>query len=494
MTADAFTALLPFIVLSAAAVAVMLAIAIRRSFRLVFWLTIGGLLASLSTLPHALSVAPLRVTDLLLVDAYGLFFHALLLLAALAVALLCLAYFRRRENENEEIFVLLLTSTLGALLLVSSAHLAMFFLGLEVLTISLFPMIAYSVRASRPLEAGIKYLMLSGLASAFLMFGMALVYGDLGVLSFEQIGASGAELEQKPLALAGLFLILAAIGFKLSLVPFHLWTPDVYQGAPAPVTAFLATVSKASVFALLLRFFTTVHAERSETFLCVLGLLAVVSILAGNLLALLQDSLKRLLAYSSIAHMGYLLVGFVAAGLLRRDLQAETIAFYLAAYTVTSLAAFGAISAISDDARESDRLSDYAGLFWRSPWLAAVLTISLLSLAGIPLTVGFVGKFYVFAAGVQAETWPLVATVVVGSGIGIYYYLRVVLALIQPADAGQRLALHPAAGTALAAAALLVLAAGLFPQFLIGAAANTPHSPTTADNQQRAAASPAAGR
>ncbi|QXP87942.1 NADH-quinone oxidoreductase subunit N [Methylococcus capsulatus] len=479
MTTDALTALLPFIVLSAAAVAVMLAIAIRRSFRLVFWLTIGGLLAGLSTLPHASSVAPLQVTDLLRVDAYGLFFHALFLLAALVVALLCLAYFRRRENENEEIFVLLLTSTLGALLLVSSAHLAMFFLGLEVLTISLFPMIAYSVRASRPLEAGIKYLMLSGLASSFLMFGMALVYGDLGVLSFEQIGAHGAELEQKPLALAGLFLILAAIGFKLSLVPFHLWTPDVYQGAPTPVTAFLATVSKASVFALLLRFFT---AERSETFLCVLGLLAVVSILAGNLLALLQVSLKRLLAYSSIAHMGYLLTGFVAAGLLRRDLQTETIAFYLAAYTVTSLTAFGAISALSDDDRESDRLSDYAGLFWRSPWLAAVLTLSLLSLAGIPLTVGFVGKFYVFAVGVQAETWPLVATVVIGSGIGIYYYLRVVLTMIQPAGVGQRVTLHPAAGAALAAAALVILAAGLFPQPLIDAAANVPQPPPTADS------------
>lgn len=487
MTADAFAALLPFVVLSASAVAVMLSIAIRRSFRLAFWLTAGGLLATLATLPCALSVAPARITGLLLIDAYGLFFHALFLLAALAVALLCLAYFRRRENENEEIFVLLLTSTLGAMLLVSSAHLAMFFLGLEVLTISLFPMIAYSVRASRPLEAGIKYLMLSGLASSFLMFGMALVYGDLGALSFEQIGASGAELEQKPLALAGLFLILAAIGFKLSLVPFHLWTPDVYQGAPAPVTAFLATVSKASVFALLLRFFTTIHAERSGTFLCVLGLLAVVSILAGNLLALLQDSLKRLLAYSSIAHMGYLLVGFVAAGLLRRDLQAETIAFYLAAYTLTSLAAFGAISALSDDDRESDRLSDYAGLFWRSPWLAAVLTLSLLSLAGIPLTVGFVGKFYVFAAGVQAEAWPLVTTVVVGSGIGIYYYLRVVLAMVRTVDTAFQpaQAIHPAAGLVLAVLAVLVLGAGLFPQTLIDAASQKPQISASAPKGSR---------
>lgn len=494
MTADAFTALTPFIALSAAAIAVMLAIAIRRSFRLVFWLTIGGLLATLSTLPHALSVAPLRVTDLLLVDAYGLFFHALFLVAALAVALLCLAYFRRRENENEEIFVLLLTSTLGALLLVSTTHLSMFFLGLEVLTVSLFPMIAYSLRASRPLEAGIKYLMLSGLASSFLMFGMALVYGDLGALSFDEIGASGVQLWQKPLALAGLFLILAAVGFKLSLAPFHLWTPDVYQGAPAPVTAFLATVAKASVFALLLRFFTTVHAERSETFLCVLGLLAVVSILGGNLLALLQNSLKRLLAYSSIAHMGYLLAGFVAAGLLRRDLQAETIAFYLAAYTLTSLAAFGVISALSNDTLETDRIDDYAGLFWRAPWLAAALTLALLSLAGIPLTIGFVGKFYVFATTVQAETWPLVTVVVVGSGIGIYYYLRVVLAMIGPADVEQRLALHPAAGTALAAAALLVLAAGLFPQPLIDAAANLPHDPASAGIGHRVALLPAAGR
>ncbi|HWP01564.1 MAG TPA: NADH-quinone oxidoreductase subunit N [Methylococcus sp.] len=473
MTVPAVIALLPWIVLTGAVVVLMLAIAIRRSFPVAFWGTVVSLLGTLASLAWIRSDLPIAATSLLRIDAYTWFFGILLSGSALAVACLCFAYFRKRENENEEIFLLLLTATLGGMTLVASNHFAMFFLGIEILTISLFPMIAYSVRASLPLEAGIKYLVLSGLASAFLLFGMALVYGELGLLSFEQIGRLGLGLESRPLVLTGVLLILAAVGFKLSWVPFHLWTPDVYQGAPAPVTAFVATVSKSAVFALWLRFLVDVQADRSEILACLLGVLALASVLAGNLLALFQQDLKRILAYSSIAHMGYLLVALVAAGRLGHQLLSETVGFYLAAYTITSIAAFGVVSALSDDTREDANVDDYQGLFWRSPGLATTLTVALLSLAGIPLTVGFLGKFYVFAVAVEAETWVLLGAVLVGSGIGLYYYLRVVWIMLQPTEKPvPSPPLHPAAGSMLALLTGLILALGVFPQKLIEAATN----------------------
>jgi len=219
------------------------------------------------------------------------------------------------------------------------------------------------------------------------------------------------------------------LGFKLSLIPFHLWTPDVYEGAPAPITAFIATVSKGAVFALLLRYFVSTESYAYPPLLNVLSCIAGLSILGGNLLALLQNNVKRLLAYSSIAHMGYLMVGLIAGGSVPSAWVVESVTFYLLAYFITTIGAFGVVSVLSTPDMEADDISEYRGLFWQRPWLAAVFTLMLLSLAGIPLTAGFIGKFYIFTGAADGRLWGLLAAVIVGSGLGLYYYLRIIVVM-----------------------------------------------------------------
>lgn len=462
MNLETLIGLLPMILVAGTSVAVMLAIALKRDFRRAHGLTVAGLMLALASLWLSRGLLPIGLTGLMVMDAYAIFFSALFLLAALVSTLLCGAYFGR-EGE-EEVFVLLLTATLGALMLAASVNFASFFLGLEILSVSLFPMVAFRIREGISLEAGVKYLILSGVASALLLFGMALMYAALGVLSFRELAAASFET---PMVLVGGLMLLAGLGFKLSLVPFHLWTPDVYQGAPAPVTTFLATVSKGAVFVLLLRLWLSGQMQPVQGFQQILGAVAALSIVAGNVLALRQESLKRLLAYSSIAHMGYALVAFVAGSTLGGPFQPESVAFYLAAYILTSLVALGTVSALSTDDMECDDLDAYRGLFWSRPLIAAMLTVSLLSLAGIPLTIGFVGKFYVFAAGVEASLWWLVAAVVVGSGLGLYYYLRVVLVMLDGASARQTIEPSGSSKLALSGLTLAVLALGIYPEPLM---------------------------
>jgi NADH-quinone oxidoreductase subunit N len=225
--------------------------------------------------------------------------------------------------------------------------------------------------------------------------------------------------------LTGAGLLVVGIGFKLAVVPFHLWTPDVYQGAPAPVTGFVATVSKGAALALLIRIFPPADIQAGGPLYTVFALIAAASMMAGNLLALLQSNVKRILAYSSIAHLGYLLTAYLAGGVL----AVTAITFYLIAYFVTTLGAFGIVVLLSGPQHEAERLDDYRGLFWRRPWLAGVFTAMLLSLAGIPLTVGFIGKFYLVLAGVGSALWTLVIILVVTSTIGLYYYLRIIVAM-----------------------------------------------------------------
>lgn len=239
------------------------------------------------------------------------------------------------------------------------------------------------------------------------------------------------------LAVLGLMLIIAGVAFKLSLAPFHLWTPDVYEGAPIPATAYLATIGKGAMFVLLLRFVADSDALAQPALATVLGIIAILSIVAGNLLALLQENLKRILAYSSIAHMGYVLIALIATWQVEDSLGVEAIAFYLLAYMIMTLGAFGVASVISCSNKEYDVVTDYRGLFWRAPWLAVVFTTMLLSLAGIPLTVGFIAKFYVLFAGVEAGLWLLLFALVLGSGIGLYYYLRIVYQMLLPPASSQ---------------------------------------------------------
>ncbi len=437
MTAADLLPLLPLLVLGAAPVLLMLIVAFRRSPTLTAGLTIASFAASFILAIISTRWAPRQVTALVIIDHYALFYIALLSAAGLAVALLSYTYFQRRPGPADEYYLLLLLATLGSAVLAASNHFASFFLGLELLSVSLYAMVAYLRRDAHGLEAGIKYLVLAAASAAFLLFGMALVYAERGTLALPQLLAAAPAGRMGWLMLGGLGLIIVGIAFKLALAPFHLWTPDVYQGAPAPATAFIATVSKGGMFALLLRWFSPLPID-SGGLHWVFFVLAIASMFTGNLLALLQNNLKRILAYSSIANFGYLLVAFLAGG----DLAVTAVTFYLIAYFVTTLGAFGVITVLSEGPRELESLQDYEALGWRRPWLAGVLAAMMFSLAGIPVTAGFLGKFYVIAAGARTSLWVLIIILVINSAIGLYYYLRVVVMLYrrpeQPSPAVRR--------------------------------------------------------
>ena len=466
MTGPALTALAPYIVLAGGTTLMLLAVSFVRRGPVTLGMTLAVLLGTLGSIGFAASAGTQHLDGFLLVDGYAHFFTALFVLAAAATAVLTHGYVDRRAAQREEFYILLLTATLGAMTMAAAAHFGAFLLGMEILSISLYAMIAYPDRERAPLEASIKYLVLSGVASTTILFGMALVYGETGTMVFAQaLGSDGSVLLR-----VGQGMILAGLAFKLSLVPFHMWTPDVYQGAPAPVTGFVATVSKGAVAALLLRYVATTEVLSLESLFFGLLLIAVASMVAGNVLALLQDNLKRLLAYSSIAHMGYLLIAVLAvASAAGTEMAAETGMVYLVGYFAMTLAAFGVMTVLSADEDVED-LADYEGLFWRRPLLAAVLAAAALSLAGIPLTVGFIAKFYLFAAGVQGSLWLLVWALVIGSAIGVYYYLRIVFSMTKQMEAGDETAptwWGPATVVVLGAAIVVM---GVYPTPLIDAA------------------------
>jgi NADH-quinone oxidoreductase subunit N len=414
------------------------------------------------------------MTPLLILDGYARFYMGLIVASAFATALLGFGYLEKRCRMDgaapEEFYVLLLLATLGAGVLVASSHFASFFLGLEILSVPLYTLIAYTRAERNSIEAGLKYLILAAASAAFLLFGMALVYAQLGTMELARIAqlGSGAGSGRQGLLGVGFGMIVVGIGYKLAVVPFHMWTPDVYQGAPAPVTAFLATVSKGAMFALLLRYFTSVALQHHRALFLIFTILAVASMVIGNLLALLQDNVKRLLAYSSIAHLGYLLVAFLASGAL----APTAVAFYLVAYFVTTLGAFGIVTVLSTGEREAEGLEDYRSLYWRHPWLTGIFTALLLSLAGIPFTAGFVGKFYLAVAAVGSSLWLLVIVLVLTSTVGLFYYLRVVVTMYMPAPAEERALAGPAAvslggSLVLGALTLLLVWFGVYPAPLI---------------------------
>ena len=456
-------ALLPILILALLPVVVMLAVAVVRSHRLVFGLTVAGMTLALGATAASLALIPRQVTALLVIDGYALFFLGLVLAASLVVTLLSYRYWQACDCNPEEYYILLSLATLGAAVLVCSNHFASFFLGLEILSVSLYAMIAYTYDLRFRVEAGLKYLILAAASSAILLFGMALLYAGLGTLSFAELAANAGDAAAPGIVLLGAGMVVAGVGFKLALVPFHLWTPDVYQGAPLPVTAFIATVSKGGMFALVLRLFTEFGIGDYAVMVNGFAALAILSMLLGNLMALLQNNLKRVLAYSSIAHMGYLLVPFVA---LNASGQ-QAIAFYLVAYIASSLLAFGVMTVMSSWQNEWESIEDYRGLFWRRPWLAVGMAAALFSLAGLPPTVGLTGKFFLAAAGVEAAVWLPLLALIAGSAIGVFYYARVAISLFfgredeAPATAG--LPLSTGSTAVLGLLAVLVILLGVYP-------------------------------
>ncbi|MDA7815816.1 NADH-quinone oxidoreductase subunit N [Porticoccaceae bacterium] len=472
MNTGQLMALMPILMLSLTAVVLMIQASIKRDQGLAWWITAIGFLLTLWGAGYAREFTQ-PVTMLLMVDDWGLFFTTLILVASLVTLILSKDSFSPEGERKEEYYLLLVLSVLGAVVLIQSSHMASLLLGMELMGVALYGMIAFPEKGELPLEAAIKYLVLSACASAMLLFGFALIYAATGDLSYGGMGAkAAAAFSQEPLVLmAGSAMVLAGLGFKLSVVPFHMWTPDVYQGAPTPVTGFLATVSKGAVFVALTRFYLDGQLYQYDSLIMALSVVAMASMLVGNWLALRQDNIKRLLAYSSIAHFGYLLIVLIALAAVQSTMSSEligqAITFYLAAYIVTTLAAFTVIANLAGEDDSKSMLSAFEGLFWRNPIQASALTVAMLSFAGIPLTAGFIGKFYLIMLSIQSKLWVLLGALVLGSAIAIYYYLRIIFAMSKTSGTMIKTESRAALGAQDIVAALLlllVLALGSWPQ------------------------------
>lgn len=487
LTLGHFIALLPILVIGTFTVLVMLSVAWRRNQTITATLTAIGLNLALLSIWPATKAMPTGITPLFEVDFYACFYMGMILLVTLACTSLAHVYLEKYPGNKDEFYILLLLAATGGMVLVCSRHMAGLFIGLELLSLPVYGLVGYAFFQRNSLEAGIKYMVLSAAGSAFLLFGMALVYANSGSLAFADIAKFLTSTENH-LTDLGLVMMLVGLAFKLSLVPFHLWTPDVYEGAPAPASAFLSTVSKVAVFAMLLRMMNYIGPHVTEWLPVAMTIIAIASIVIGNLLALFQNNIKRLLAYSSIAHFGYLLTILIAEtgpvisnGVTSNEnnafsLTVETAGVYLFTYVITVLGAFSVISLMSKpygEGRDADALYNYRGMFWRRPMLTVAFSVMILSLAGIPLTGGFIGKFFVIAAGVHHQLWWMVGAVVLGSALGLYYYLRVMITMymveggqIQKREKNVHWTLR--AGTiVLLSLALLVLFTGVYPQPLL---------------------------
>ncbi|TXK44137.1 NADH-quinone oxidoreductase subunit N [Pontibacter qinzhouensis] len=470
MNANDFLHLMPLLILTFGAIMNMLVISVWRNHKIIYVITAMSFLAAFGSLFELQVQGAYSIDPLLVIDGFAVFYMGLVLLTALLISMLSYAYFEQREERKEEYYLLLILSTLGACVLVISTHFASLFLGLEILSVALYALIAYLRKRERSDEGGIKYLILAAFSSAFLLFGMALVYASTGTMEFAAVAIAIAGLTELPLLLlTGFGMMIVGVGFKLGVVPFHMWTPDVYEGAPAPVTAFIATVSKGGMIGLLIRFFIEVDGFRYPVLVLIFTIIAIASMFTGNLLALQQQNVKRLLAYSSIAHMGYLLVAFLAGN----EMGVQAVSFYLVAYFITTVGAFGIIAMLSDKVRDAEQLSDFKGLLWRRPWTATIFIAMLLSLAGIPLTGGFVGKFYILAAGVRTELWLLAVSLVINSVIGLYYYIKIIAVMFQPAEEATIIpyklqpSIYVASMGTLTLLTLLLIGIGVYPTALL---------------------------
>ena len=370
--------------------------------------------------------------DMYRVDAFSSFFTYLFLTIAAAGTLFAWDYLKRTNLNQGEYYALILLSTLGMIFMAAANDLIMIFLGLELMSIALYILAGFRKNRFESNEAALKYFLLGAFASGFLLYGIALVYGATGSTNLSDIGGYllGSPVVNTPLLMAGGLLVLVGLGFKVSLVPFHMWTPDAYEGAPTAAAAFMSAGAKAAGFAGLLRVLMIALPALAAHWTQVLVVLSIVTMTVGNVIAILQSNLKRMLAYSSIAHAGYVMLGVVAGG----TVGSAAVLYYLAVYSVMNLGAFGVVSQMGRGADERVRVQDLAGAGFRHPWLGVAMAVFMLGLAGIPPTAGFVGKLYLFSAALSQGHVVLTVIAVLNSVAAVYYYLRpiVVMYMTQP--------------------------------------------------------------
>ncbi|MFY9680439.1 MAG: NADH-quinone oxidoreductase subunit N [Candidatus Sulfotelmatobacter sp.] len=426
--------------------------------RILGLIALVGTLAGLGATWFMAQSPGLAFWNMIKVDGFSVFFHVLVIAIAALVILSSYEYLAVQRIRAGEYYALILFGALGMALMSSAIELVLIFIALEISSISSYVLAGFRRHEAASAEASLKYFLLGSFATAFFLYGVALMFGATGSTNIDQISSTLRAGPIPLLAFVAVAFMFVGLGFKVAAAPFHIWTPDVYEGAPAPVVGFMSTAPKAAAFAVLLR---VVFVIDVQGLVWVIWLAAALSMTLGNLGALVQDNVKRLLAYSSIAHAGYLLVAFAAAPVL----GISAAMFYTAAYAATNLGAFAVVSHFANAGERYVTLEDYEGLGRSSPLLAATLTIFLLSLIGIPMTGGFFAKFYVFSAAVKANLIWLTIIGVLNSGVGAYYYLRIIVMMYMRESRKEVpvTAIPSALGAALACCMVATIYFGVFP-------------------------------
>jgi NADH-quinone oxidoreductase subunit N len=422
--------ILPLVLLSVWACALLLLDLFVKNKGVTAFLTALGLALALGITLSQIGATQTSFNGMVVVDGFSTFTNALLLISGLFGVALAYDYIKRTGIERGEYYILLLFSITGMMLMAQAADLIIVFLALELLSIPLYVLAAFARPRVESEEAGLKYFLLGAFSTGFVVYGIALVFGATGSTSLSAIVRAASATAEPVLIAVGAALILVGLGFKVAAVPFHMWTPDVYEGAPSAVTAFMAAGAKIAGFAALLRVFALAFPALAADLTPILAVIAALTMIVGNVLAISQSNIKRLLAYSSIAHAGYILMAFVPYG--QSSVVATSVAaglFYLVSYALSNFGAWAVVIALEKREGKGLQISDYAGLGRRRPALAAAMAVFMLSLTGVPPTLGFVGKFYLFRAAIQGQFYLLAVIGVLTSLISAYYYLRVVVTM-----------------------------------------------------------------
>ena len=419
--------------------------------------------------------------DAIAIDRFSVLASITICLAVIFGALMMSAYLVRMNADGPELYALLLTSAIGALVMVAANELIVLFLGLEILSLSLYLLAASNRDREQSQESGLKYFILGGFSSAFFLYGVALIFGSTGSTKISEIGEvlSGniSIVNSDAMLLVGIGMLLVGLGFKVSAAPFHVWTPDVYEGAPTPVTAFMASAGKVAAFAALIRILSVGLEQRVDDWRPVVWALAILTVFTGSILAVVQTNVKRMLAYSSISHAGFILVGVEAAGHVGSDGVATSMN-YLAIYTVLVMGSFAIVLALSGNADGETNLSDFKGLAKHRPALALAFTVLLFAQAGVPLTAGFVSKFAVIKSSVEANSYVLAISAMVAAVIGAYLYLRIAVSMwLEEPESDSEISVDPAVVVVIVLSVAATLIVGFFPELLLHATRLTRFAP-----------------
>ena len=442
----------------------------RNKSLLVFTSLVGLLMTVISAFAKH-PIPAYSFNDSYVVDHLSLFFICIFTISSALAILLSVEYNEREGIRAGEYYALILFCTVGMILLASSTDMIMIFLGIEIVSICLYVLAGIRRNDHRSNEAALKYFLLGAFATGFLLYGMTLVYGSTGSTNLFKISefVQNPSAQSSPLLLMGLVLLVIGFGFKVASAPFHMWAPDVYQGAPTPVTAFMAVGPKAAAFAAFFRVFADAFPDMSSSWEMLLSIIAVLSMFVGNLGAIMQTNIKRMLAFSSISHAGYILMAVIS----KNSLGSSSLLFYMLSYTFMTFGIFGIIIILGRKGEENLEIENYSGLAYKHPIIALSMTVFLLSLAGLPPFAGFIAKFYIFSAAVQEGLITLVIIAVLNSAISFYYYLKVVVFMyMKEPEAEFRISLTPLTLFVVFVGVIATVSLGIFPGSIIALASH----------------------